>query len=303
MPRNRIPYILLITALLAVPLYYLRDDMDTEPIRKDRYWIAKSNNKKNYPVVFGGDSRIFRGISPDHFEAEFNGYEAYNYAYWSNGYGQVYLDGMEKKLDTTAEVQVLILGVSPHSLTSKAARCSHFRYEMGRSKEQVLQNLYFSKFQEIFAPYEALELYEKVNGNSKPNNYRITYHQNGWVESFWVKPDTSYSAQFYETIFTDNRVSEEVIEGMLEYVERWTRRGIYVAGFRPPTSYAIRKLEHELGGFMEEEFIDKFTGAGGIWIPVDNDEYQTFDGNHLDHHSAARISADLARYIMERIGQ
>ena len=59
--------------------------MDTEEIRKNRYWIAKANNTKSYPVMIGGDSRVFRGISPDDFKAEFNGYETYNYAFWSNG--------------------------------------------------------------------------------------------------------------------------------------------------------------------------------------------------------------------------
>ena len=67
MPRNRIPYILLITALLAVPLYYLRDDMDTEPIRKDRYWIAKSNNKKKIQAIVKGETcETIQGLLDDH---------------------------------------------------------------------------------------------------------------------------------------------------------------------------------------------------------------------------------------------
>jgi hypothetical protein len=301
MPKKRILYIILITALLAVPFYYLRDEMDTEELKKNRYWIAKANNKKSYPVVFGGDSRVFRGISPDHFEVEFNGYETYNYAFWSNGMGRIYLEGIEKKVDSSSDQQVIVLGISPHSLTPNAAECAHFRYEMSRSKEQVLQNLYLSKVQEVFAPYGALELAEKALGKSQPSNYRITYHQNGWVESYWIQPDTGYSAQFYEEIFTENRVSEEVTEILLEFVERWTRMGIHVVGFRPPTSNTIRMLEHERGGFVEETFVDRFTRAGGIWIPVETESYQTFDGNHVEHLSAMRLSADLARLIREQI--
>jgi hypothetical protein len=174
---------------------------------------------------------------------------------------------------------------------------------MSRSKEQVLQNLYLSKVEEVFAPYEALELTEKVFGRSKPSNYRITYHQNGWVESYWIEPDTGYSARFYKDIFTDNRISDEVIDDLLEFVERWTRMGIHVAGFRPPTSNTIRMLEHELGGFDEEEFVERFTGAGGIWIPLENDAYQTFDGNHVEHLSARRLSSNLASMILERISE
>ena len=303
MPGKRIPYVILMAALLAIPFYFLRDKMDTEEIRKNRYWIAKSTNKKSYAVVFGGDSRVFRGISPDHFEEEFGGGEAFNYAYWSNGYGKIYLEGLEGLIDTGSDLRVIVLGVSPHSLTPNAAKCSHYRWEMSRSKEQVLQNLYFSKVQEVFAPYGVIEMAEKMTGKSKPNNYRINYHSNGWVESYWMVPDTSYSARFYEDIFTDNQVSEEVITGLMEFVERWTEKGIHVVGFRPPTSHTIRQLETERGGFSEADFVKRFTDAGGFWIPLSTDAYQTFDGNHLEHQSAKRISADLGRLIHEQISK
>ncbi len=301
MARGRIPYVLLITALLSLPVYFLRDEMDTEEIKMHRYWIGKTHHSKKYPVLFGGDSRTFRGISPDHFAAEFDGYQAYNYAYWSNGMGRVYLEGIGKMVDLESDRKVIVLGVSPHSLTDRAAQCRHYLAEKQRSKEEVLQHYYLSVFSEYFAPYSLREVRRKLTGKSKPSNYRISYHQNGWVESFWIKPDTGYSAQFYETIFTDNMVSEEVIGTLLDFVERWTAMGITVAGFRPPTSQTIRKLEKELGGFDEEVFVKLFTGAGGLWIDVRNDFYQTYDGNHLEHQSAMRISGDLGRMIREQM--
>lgn len=301
MPRRRIPYLILLTALLAVPFYYLRDEMDTEEIRKNRYWIAKTNDQKQYPVVFGGDSRVFRGVSPRHFSEAFGPWEAFNFAYWSNGMGRIYLEGMESKLDPRSDLRMIVLGVSPHSLTPSAARCDHYRFEKARSREQVLQNYYLAKVQEVFAPYKALELAGKITGKSKPNNYRITYHQDGWVESYWLQPDTAYSAQFYEEIFTGNQVSEEVIEGLLEFVKRWTGMGIRVVGFRPPTSQTIRMLERTRGGFEEADFVKRFEEAGGIWISLDNDAYATFDGNHLEHRSAMRLSADLATRIRELV--
>ena len=87
MQKRRILYVVLMAALLAVPFYYLRDEMDTEEIKKHRHWIAKTRSTETYPIVFGGDSRVFRGLSPDHFSAEFDGIASYNYAYWANGYG------------------------------------------------------------------------------------------------------------------------------------------------------------------------------------------------------------------------
>jgi len=301
MLKRRIPYVFLMAALLALPFYFLRDEMDTEEIKKHRHWIAKTRNTETYPIVFGGDSRVFRGLSPDHFSAEFNGIESFNYAYWANGYGTAYLEGIEEKIDSAADFRMIVLGLTPHSLTPKTARSEHYNWEKSRSKEHVLQSLYLSKLQEVFAPYGAIELAEKLTGQTKPNNYRITYHSNGWVESYWMVPDTSHSARFYKDLFTDDPVSQEVIDGLLDFVTRWTSEGIYVAAYRPPTSHTIRGYEHELGGFDEAGFVEQFQNAGGIWIPVSPDDYQTFDGSHLEHQSAMRLATNLARELKKII--
>jgi len=301
MLKRRILYVFLMAALLAVPFYYLRDEMDTEEIKKHRHWIAKTRSTETYPIVFGGDSRVFRGLSPDHFSAEFDGIKSLNYAYWANGYGKNYLQGIEEKVDSSSEFRMIVLGLTPHSLTRKTARSEHYQWEKKRSREHVLQSLYLSKLQEIFAPYQAIDLTERISGKSKPNNYRITYHSNGWVESYWIKPDTSHSARFYKDLFTDDLVSQDVIDGLLEFVSRWRSEGIHVFAYRPPTSHTIRGYEHERGGFVESDFVKQFTDAGGIWIPVSPDDYQTFDGSHLEHQSAIRLSQDLARIIKEEI--
>ena len=288
-------------ALLATLIYAFRDEMDTEEIKKNRHWVVKTRNTETYPVIFGGDSRVFRGISPDDFSAEFGGIESYNFAYWANGYGRSYLEGLEDKIDTTADVQVIILGLTPHSLTKKTAESPHYHWELTRAKRSAIETIYFSTIQQIFAPYRINDLVKRILGKSSPNNYRITYHPNGWVESYWIVPDTSHSARFYKDLFEGDPVTEEVISGLLEYVERWTRKGIHVAAFRPPTSHTIRQYEHERGGFNEEEFVQRFKDAGGIWIDIDPDAYQTFDGSHLDHQSARQISADLGRQLREMV--
>ncbi len=91
-------------------------------------------------------------------------------------------------------------------------------------------------------------------GKAKPSNYRIIYHPNGWVESWWLVPDTSYSAQFYEEIFTDNRVSEEVISRIACLRGKVDCHGNSCG--RIPSSYkpGHSKLEEEKGGFNEAGF-------------------------------------------------
>lgn len=301
MLNHRIPYVFLLAALATLLLFLTRDEMDTEEIKKNRHWIIKTRNTETFPIVFGGDSRVFRGLSPEHFSAEFGGLGAINFAYWSNGYGKAYLEALEGKIDSTSDLKMIVLGITPNSLTLKTAKSSHYHWELSKSKEHVLQTVYLSKVQEIFAPYRANELWGKITGKSRPNNYRITYHSNGWVESYWMVPDTSHSARFYKDLFTDDMVSQEVISGLMAFVERWTSMGIHVVGYRPPASHTIRMYENEQGGFVEADFVEQFRNAGGIWIPVSPDDYQTFDGSHLEHQSAMRLASDLARQVHELI--
>jgi hypothetical protein len=301
MPKRRILYILMVTALLSVPFYLLRDDMDTEEIRKNRYWAIKTRNTLSYDIVVGGDSRVFRGISPKHFASELQDRSVFNYAYWANGYGKDYLEGLERKIDTNSDFRMIVLGITPHSLTRKTARSPHYHYELNKSKESVIQTIYFSQLQEFFAPYGIIDLLEKLTGRSKPSNKRITYHPDGWVETYWIVPDTSNAAKSYLNLFNGDPVSDEVIDGLLSTVERWTSNDIHVVGFRPPASYTIRQYEEQLGGFSEADLVERFTAAGGIWIPVEPEAYQSYDGSHLEHRSAMRFSADLARMIREQI--
>jgi len=301
MPKRRIPYLFLLAALLSIPCYFLRDEMDTETIKKNRHWTIKTRNTRCYDIVFGGDSRVFRGISPAHFAAEMEGHSAYNYAYWANGYGKDYLEGIERRIDTASPLQMIVLGITPHSLTQKTARSPHFHYEINRARKSAVQTVYLSWLEEYFAPYGIIELSEKLLGVSKAQNKRIVYHDNGWVETWWVQPDTMNAAKSYRTLFEGDPVSEEVIKGLMEYVEKWSSRGIHVVGFRPPATFTIRQFEEELGGFSESAVRDRFMEAGGIWIDVNPEDYQTYDGSHLEHYSAMQFSADLARTIRELI--
>jgi hypothetical protein len=301
MAKRRILFTMLLAALLSLPLYLLRDDMDTEEIRKNRYWVVKTRDTCSYDIVFGGDSRVFRGISPEHFAAELQDRSVINYAYWANGYGADYLEGLEEKVDMDSDFRMIVLGISPHSLTRNTARSPHYHAELNRSKESVIQTIYLSQLQQYFAPYGVIDLFEKLTGKSKPNNTRIIYHPDGWVETYWIVPDTSNAAKSYRTLFEGDPVSDEVIDGLLAKVRYWTSKNIYVVGFRPPAYYSIRQFEEQMGAFSECSFVEGFTAAGGIWIPVDPDVYESYDGSHLEHQSAMRLSADLARLIREQV--
>ncbi len=300
---GRIFTVLVWTALLAVLFFVLRDEMDTEELKKNRYWLAKTSSGDQYPIVFGGDSRVFRGLSPAVFSSNFNDIPAYNYAYWANGYGKDYLEGLYARLDSSAAFRMIVLGVSPHSLTKKTARSLHYQYELKRAKGNVRRLMAASRLEEFFAPYRVLELFDRALGRSAPHNIRIIYHDDGWVETWWLRPDTTRAERSYSTLFKDDPVDEEVVSAFLSCVSGWTKEGIHVVGYRPPASFAIRAFEEGMGEFSEAELVARFEEAGGIWIDVAPGDYLTYDGSHLEHESARRLSGDLARAISERLGK
>ena len=302
--RRRIPYILLAAALLSVPIFLARDEMETDRLRKDRFWNIKIRENRTFDIVFGGDSRVFRGISPPHFTEEFPGRKAYNYAFWANGYGTSYMEGLEGMIDTSSDLQMLVLGIPPHSLTRKSARSIHYNIELRKKKQSSFETIYMLQIRQYFAPYTLENLKRKMTGKFRAPNYRIIYHSdNGYAESWWVKQDTTRAARSYKDIFRDDPVDEEVIAGLLDKVRYWTAKGILVVGYRPPASHTIRQYEREKGGYKEADFIERFRAAGAIWIDVPPDDYQTFDGSHLDHLSAFQLSGDLARQIKAQLGE
>lgn len=275
-----------------------RDEADMLPFENKRYWVYKTHSKKRYPIVFAGDSRTFRGISPKDFELEFPELRGVNLAYSSNGYHIEYLNFLEERLDMDSDDKVIALGITAHSFSKSGSGSNHFRYEKNvRKKEEIIQYMYFYNFSRIFAPYDLKEKFSSTDQNNSPQNFIKGYHFDGWMESYWEHPDTNYAISSYKVIFTDNQYNETTAGTFFRKVEEWTDKDIKVIAYHLPTSHGIMVLEDSLSGFVEDSFIRQFQSAGGIWIEVDRTKYQTFDGSHLDHLSAKQFSRDLANEI------
>ena len=74
-------------------------------------------------VVVTGDSRTGSGVSPGRMKQYLQGLRIVNYAFGGNGYSSEYLAAIENVLDPHSSNKMIILGISPQSLTkSMAAR-------------------------------------------------------------------------------------------------------------------------------------------------------------------------------------
>ncbi len=300
MKRERIIYVLLLVAVYVVLVQLIREEPDMVAYKNDKFWITKTFSEKTYPVVFGGDSRVYRGISPAEFEDEFPGMEGVNLGYSSNGYHPEYMKFMHSRLDKSAESPVIALGISPFNFSKRGSRSDHYKQQRNdRKKEEIIQYMYFYNFTRFFQPVDFLKTFgleKKIDGFW---NYRLIYHFDGWMESYYLQPDSLKMLNSYKVTFTDNEYNEESLGMLCRQVRKWTDEGITVVAFRTPATHGVRVLEDSLSGFLINPFISQFQDAGGNWIEVDRTKYNTYDGSHLDHISALQFSRDLAIDIRE----
>ena len=293
MRKERILYLLIFVVIAVAAITLFRSEDSVLSIENKRFWISKTFSEETFPVVFAGDSRVFRGISPAAFQ-KVSGIEAVNLGYSSNGYHPEYLDFLEERLDKSVEEPVIVLGISAHSFSRNGSGSYDFRGEKNRKKEEVLQYMNFYQLSKLFSPLQILKTFGLAQKNYVRTNYQIKYHFDGWIESYWVRKDTNNSIISYKVIFKDNQFNEDAAGILYRRVQKWTEDGITVAAFRSPTTHGIRVLEDSLSGFVIEPFKQELIESGAHWIEVDRKKYQTYDGNHLESESAKQLSRDLA---------
>jgi len=91
----------------------------------DNFWIKKANLDKKYDVIIGGDSRIYKGISPD-IISKYSNLTSVNLGFSGAGFSKEYIDYLLSNFDNKSNNKILIIGVSPHSLTDEAFKNEQF---------------------------------------------------------------------------------------------------------------------------------------------------------------------------------
>lgn len=300
MRKERILYLFVFVVIAVTAITLTRSDESVQSIENKRYWISKTHSDETFPVVFAGDSRVFRGIAPSEFEAV-TGMEAINLGYSSNGFHPQYLDFLEERLDKSADNPIIVLGISAHSFSRNGSGSYAYRAEVNRRKEEVMQYMNFYQLSKLFSPLQILKTFGLAEKNNFRANYHIKYHFDGWMESYWDRRDTTNSDISYKVIFKDNQYNAAAAGILFRKVQKWTEEGITVVAYRSPTTQSIRMLEDSLSGFKIEPFREELIESGAHWIEVDRSKYQTYDGNHLESESARKFTRDLAEEILSLI--
>ncbi len=268
-----------------------------------RFWADKARVTARLDVVLAGDSRVFRGLAPEEMHSALAGARIGNLAFSGAclcGDYLPYLEGALARGDGGAE-KTIVLGVTPHALTSHAALDNGFLAERRRTTRERLESTYLGPLEEALRPIDVGDLPLAVAPNARNGaRYFQDFREGGWVASRLDPEKPNGALVEYERVLRDTKVEAAIVGELVTAVARWRERNIRVVAFRPPTTSEMRDLEDRLAAYDEAAFVKRFHEAGGEYWEITADGYHTYDGSHLDTGSARALSRDVAARLARR---
>lgn len=276
----------LVTLILIVLFKILLPIPEKNQEEMDQFWYSKTFAKSEYDIVVCGDSRVYRGISiEDLKKPSQKQLEAINLGYSSGGMSSEYLKFAVSKFNKKAKNKILVIGLTPHSLTQEAFKNEALHEKMKVAPAQQFRYHYLSSFLKSFSPYKPIDLI-----SHKKDNYREEYMPGGWIASSYIIPDSTYAWESYRKTFTDYQVQQKQVDSFLSDLKKYKNQGIKIVAFRPPSTLGMRQLEDSLSKFNENQLKTAINELGGVWIEFRDGDFVSYDGSHLEKKSAQKLS-------------
>ena len=300
MLKNKTYLTVILSLFLILILGLILPKQNTVKTQLERFWLKKTFSDKNYDIVIMGDSRTYRGVSPQAMQQILTNYKILNFAYSNGSLNNFMFREAEKHLSIKSNKKIIILGITPYSLTTLSEGNKQYLQELRRPRGDIYQRLYLNPFLTFFSPVKPDFIF-----SASPQESKVIYEQkifdNGWVASNKIPANPHEAIPYYKKDFSSIKVSPTLINNLIAKTQFWTKKGIKVFAFRLPTTNEMLQLENQLSGFNEITFIKKFKDAGGNWINVDIAKYQSYDGSHLSKNSAVKLSKNIAFVIKKNI--
>ena len=293
----------LIAGLLLTGLGAWLKPVSPDPLTRswpayERFWVVKTHHEGQYDMLILGDSRAYRGISPADMGAALPGWRLFNLGYSSAGFGPLLYAQVPRRLDP-AGARVLLLAITPWSLTASAAANDHLRQELERPLAERWQRRYVNYYLQGFSPVRPSAIWQALRGTTpRPAAY---YYQSfdeagGWMPSRLEPPQPRKALGPYRAEFQQEQVSPDLVAALLAQVRAWTAAGIRVYGCRPPTPPEMTALEDTLSGLDMGALARDLAAAGGTWLDLPG-TFASYDGSHLIDTAARRYARLLGEAI------
>jgi len=259
----------------------------------NKFWVNKTYAGSNYNMIIIGDSRVYRGISPNEIEVVLPNYKVLNFGFSSGRLDGELLKQAENKLNNS-DNRVIVLGITPNSLTEHPMANAQIIEYLKMPREERYEILYFKNILSLFEPITKETFKNWNNKELTERNYVEEYTSKGWVASSYIVEDTITALNSYRKWFSETNISENITKRLFSKINDWQRKGIKVYAFRMPTSWSMYNIEDTILKFDEKKIAKRCIDAGAVWVDVNKKSYHSYDGSHLEKKSAIEFSKDLA---------
>lgn len=269
----------------------------------DYMWSYKTHGADQFNVLIIGDSRTYRGVSADTVVAGLEGLNGLNLGYSSSGLDSVYMNFVSSRLKTTGK-RIIIVGLSPYAFSYDAVGNWHYKQLRDQAWSTTYKHIQFYEYMKYVNTYNPTEIADYLRGIKNRPKYYQTAKPDGWVKSDKRPADQEKGLWAYEQNYKNNKkavVSDTVLIGFMQQVKQWTKEGIQVIGFRPPTTKIMVEIEDKYSGFDHMKVRSAFMQNGGEWIDFNSKDFYSYDGSHLQYKSAIKLSKELRKYLKKSL--
>jgi len=282
--------------LLAIGGWYL-PEAPSSSMQSDLFWSNKVEPHETFDVVFIGDSRIYRGISPTVITqelSEIDSFSVFNYGFSSAGFDTTFMEAGAALLNPKSKNRIIVLGITASSLADENLVNAHHWQEKNRHPVEIWQRKQINYYLSFFDPTSPLVI--RNTYREEQSGYYQNYQLNGWIASDKIPRDEWKAYWHIKNTYPTVTFSSAVRENLIKKVAEWEAKGIQVFGFRPPAAAHFEAVETKC--YPEKALKTQFEAVGGTWIEIPKRKaYVTYDGNHLEEASAKRLSRVVGKAI------
>jgi len=309
-PNERLFAYLVISLLLVVAAVWLNRrifDQAESPLNAAQFYIRKVHAAPVYDMVMSGNSRVLQDLSPSAMNEQLPELRILNFGLDGACLTPQLLAEIEKKLDPKSRSPMILLGLEPGTLEKYSSGNRKLNIELARSKEARFLAYHAEGWGRWFAPMRLFDVANRFslwrNGPTVGNPaYVHEYNRDGWMASTVfpenrIAVEQEYTAKLNALDEQSAKIPLPFADVVFGQVREWTARGIRVYGARMPADPLVQRYEDSAYDFQEADVARRFVEAGGVWLPVEAVNYHTYDGSHLNKHSAIAFSRDMAARI------
>lgn len=305
MRRERLTMTMILTVVGLALFGMVRPD-SPDPVEdsgslKTWFFLNKTHQDARFDGVVIGDSRALRAVSAKVLSERIGGRRFFNFAFHAGGMNPEMYREAEALLDAgTAEPVIILAPTALSFLPSKAGNAQFHEYR-AKPRDLVWVYRHWPGLVHWFRPLVPSVPLRRVLGIEPGLRFEEDYRADGWIATDQDPHDDLTDLSQHRDVLVGRRVDEAGIAAFMDQTRTWTAGGARVFAFFPPAHEPRVAQEDSILGLDREAFVRSFEEAGGVWLDLPREGFDSYDGSHLTRDSALDLSRRLAALIAYRL--